>query len=103
MESPRHVHQNHHHTPAESVIEGAERRHPDVLARLEEAIGEIQDSDTFRRYLDVESRFHHYSWRNIALILSQRPDATRVAGYTAWRKLHRFVKRGERGVKIIVP
>src|SRR5438105_2553727 len=75
----------------------------DVLARLEQAVGEIQDSDTFRAYLDVQSRFHRYSWGNVALILAQRPDATRVAGYHAWLKLHRFVKKGERGIKIVVP
>jgi len=37
------------------------------------------------------------------LILSQRPDATQVAGYNAWLRLHRYVRRGEHGIKIIVP
>src|SRR3954453_11524457 len=79
------------------------RRQPDVLARLEQAVGQIQDSESFRRYLDVQARFHHYSWGNVALILAQRPDATQVAGYNAWLKMHRFVKRGETAIKIIVP
>src|SRR3954453_17377590 len=79
------------------------RRQPDVLARLEQAVGQIQDSESFRRYLDVQARFHHYSWGNVALILTQRPDATQVAGYNSWLKMHRFVKRGEHGIKIIVP
>src|SRR3954454_6426531 len=79
------------------------RRHSDILARLEQAVGAIQDSDSFRAYLDVQARFHHYSWGNVALILAQRPDATQVAGYNAWLKMHRFVKRGEHGIKIIVP
>src|ERR1700687_5844941 len=79
------------------------RQQPDVLARLERAISEIHDSDSFRRYLEVQSRFHRYSWRNVALILSQRPDAPQVAGYQAWLKFHRNVKRGEHGIKIIVP
>src|SRR5438105_13979382 len=84
---------------------GAEptRRQPDILARLEQAVGAIQDSDSFRAYLDVQARFHHYSWGNVALILAQRPDATQVAGYNAWLKMHRYVKRGEHGIKIIVP
>ncbi len=76
---------------------------PDVLNRLEQAVGQIQDSETFRRYLDVQARFHKYSWGNVALILMQRPDATLVAGYNAWLKMHRYVRKGERGVKIIVP
>ena len=34
----------------------------------------------------------------------QRPDATRVAGYSAWDKqFQRHVKRGEKGIKIIAP
>src|SRR4051812_14097158 len=80
------------------------RRHqPDIFARLEQAVGAIQDSETFRSYLDVQARFHHYSPGNVALILAQRPDATQVAGYNAWLRMHRYVKRGERSIKIIVP
>src|SRR5437870_5288269 len=76
---------------------------PDALRRLEDAIGQIHDSDTFRRYLDLQSRFHTYSWGNVALILAQRPDATRVAGFHTWLKLDRHVKKGETGIRIIVP
>src|SRR6266581_6832457 len=86
-----------------SSPEDPSRRHSDVLARLEQAVGEIQDSESFRRYLDVQARFHKYSWGNVALILAQCPDATQVAGYNAWLKMHRFVRRGEHGIKIIVP
>src|SRR5215217_678085 len=79
------------------------KRTPDILARLEQAVGIIQDSDTFRAYLDVQSRFHRYSPNNVVLILTQRPDATMVAGYNAWLKMHRYVRRGEKGIRIIVP
>ena len=75
----------------------------EILARLEQAVGQIQDSETFRQYLDVQARFHHYSFGNVALILFQCPDATRVAGYNTWLKLHRYVRRGEQGIRIIVP
>jgi hypothetical protein len=88
--------------PAPSPAEPA-RRQPDVLARLEQAVGQIQDSETFRAYLDVQATFHRYSWANVALILAQRPDATQVAGYNAWLKMHRYVRRGEKGIKIVVP
>jgi len=33
----------------------------------------------------------------------QRPDATRVAGFQTWRSMGRFVKRGEKGIRIMVP
>jgi antirestriction protein ArdC len=37
------------------------------------------------------------------LILAQRPDATQVAGYRTWQALGRQVRRGEVGIRIIVP
>ena len=63
----------------------------------------IQDSDTFRAYLDAQSKFHNYSWGNVLLILAQNPDATRVAGYRTWQSLERQVKKGEKAIRIIAP
>src|SRR5581483_2713871 len=63
----------------------------------------IQDSDSFRHFLDVQSRFHQYSWGNVALIMAQRPDASRVAGYRTWQSMGRQVVRGEKAIKIVVP
>jgi hypothetical protein len=37
------------------------------------------------------------------LIASQRPDATRVAGYQKWREFGRFVKKGAKGIFILAP
>jgi hypothetical protein len=96
----------HHNSPrfSKPPQEGAPTpRQPDILTRLEQAVGAIQDSETFRAYLDVQARFHHYSPNNAALILMQRPDATRVAGYNDWLRMHRYVRRGEKAIKIIVP
>lgn len=60
-------------------------------------------SETLRQYLSTMSRFHDYSWGNVLLILTQKPDSTRVAGFHAWRKLGRFVRKGEKGIVIIAP
>lgn len=90
-------------------MEGALGRGPEqnpqaeILQRLESAVGAIQDSQSFRKWLDVSSRFHTYSLGNQLLITAQRPDATRVAGFQAWLKLGRHVRKGEKGIKIIVP
>ena len=59
--------------------------------------------DNWRRMLEVASRFHDYSVNNLLLILCQRPDATRVAGYRKWQELRRQVRRGERGIRILAP
>ena len=60
-------------------------------------------SETLTRYLNVLARFHHYSFGNVMLIASQKPDATQVAGFHTWRKLGRWVKKGEHGITILAP
>jgi len=37
------------------------------------------------------------------LIRFQKPDATRVAGYRTWKRLGRWVRRGEHGIAILAP
>jgi hypothetical protein len=49
------------------------------------------------------AHFRDYSFRNVMLIVSQRPDATLVAGFNAWRRVGRCVKKGEKGIGIIAP
>jgi len=60
-------------------------------------------SETLIQYLAAISRFHRYSLRNVMLIASQKPAATHVAGFHAWHKLGRFVKKGEKGILILAP
>ncbi len=50
------------------------------LEVLAKAVDEVRASEAFRQFLDVQSRFHRYSWHNTLLIASPRLDATRVAG-----------------------
>jgi len=75
----------------------------DVLQQLRDGITALTDSAAWQRYLDVQRRFHQYSWGNCLLIAIQRPDATRVAGYHAWQKLNRQVNVGEKGIRILAP
>ena len=56
------------------------RRIDDSLDTLARAVDAVRASESFRRYLDVQAKFHHYSCRNTMLIAIQRPDATQVAG-----------------------
>jgi antirestriction protein ArdC len=71
--------------------------------RLAEAVAQIADSETFAAWLRARATFHEYSFGNVCLIVSQRPDATQVAGYKTWQKLGRQVRRGERGIRILAP
>lgn len=61
------------------------------------------DSARLTAFLDTMARFHRYSATNLMLILTQRPDATRVAGFQAWRSMGRFVRKGEKGIVIFAP
>lgn len=73
-----------------------------VIEQLRQALEEGQ-SERLKEYLAAMARFHHYSWHNVMLIASQKPDATHVAGFHAWHKLDRFVKKGEKGILILAP
>lgn len=61
------------------------------------------ESEVLHNYLAAMGKFHRYSASNILLIMIQRPDATHVAGYHTWRKLHRQVTRGAKGIMIFAP
>jgi hypothetical protein len=71
----------------------------DRLAQLLDA----GESEQLAGFLKAMARFHRYSFHNVCLIASQRPAATRVAGFNAWRSLNRFVRRGEKGIVILAP
>src|ERR1700676_1548670 len=73
-----------------------------ALDQLMDAL-ERGHSQTLLAYLRTMARFHRYSWGNILLIYSQRPNATHVAGFHAWLKLRRYVRKGEKGIVILAP
>src|SRR6266481_3154996 len=60
-------------------------------------------SDALTTYLKTMALFSRYSLNNLFLIARQRPDARRVAGFQTWRKLGRYVRKGEKGIAIIAP
>ena len=60
-------------------------------------------SERLTSLLQTMARFHRYSLHNVCLIMAQRPTATRVAGFHAWRTLGRFVRKGEKGIAILAP
>ncbi|HVT11659.1 MAG TPA: ArdC-like ssDNA-binding domain-containing protein [Fimbriimonadaceae bacterium] len=60
-------------------------------------------SDTLKDYLQAMARFHRYSWFNSVLIYCQRPTAQHVAGFATWKRFNRSVKKGEKGIAILVP
>ena len=76
----------------------------EITDKLEQGIKELFESDRFKEYLTTMSKFYNYSFRNTLLIAMQKPDATLIAGYTAWqRNFDRHVMKGEKGIKILAP
>ena len=76
----------------------------EITDRLEQGITELFDSERYKEYLRVMSKFHNYSFNNTLLIAMQKPDASLVAGFGKWRDdFERHVKKGEKGIKILAP
>jgi antirestriction protein ArdC len=82
---------------------GTREEASEARERLAEAVEKLADSDTFAAWLRARAAFHDYSFGNVCLIVSQRSDASRVAGYKAWQKLGRQVRKGEKGLRILAP
>jgi hypothetical protein len=74
----------------------------DALDKLADLL-DAGHSDQLTALFKTMSRFHKYSWHNVCLIASQRPMATRVAGFQTWRTLGRCVRKGEKGIAILAP
>jgi hypothetical protein len=53
--------------------------------------------------LTFSARFYEYSARNVMLIRHQNAGTTFFQGFEAWKKDGYCVKRGQRGLKILVP
>lgn len=74
----------------------------ELLEQAEQGTKAVFESENYRNYLATMSKFHSYSFRNSLLILMQKPEATHVAGYAAWKKkFNRQVQRGESGIQIV--
>ncbi|MDF9747930.1 ImmA/IrrE family metallo-endopeptidase [Natrinema salsiterrestre] len=81
--------------------------HSTMEAWAKDLVDEVDDaasSEQFKKWLDVQSRFHDYSYRNTLLINRQCPHATRVAGYRTWQnEFNRHVSEGESAIWIWAP
>jgi antirestriction protein ArdC len=75
----------------------------ELSKRLSEGVQQTFQSGRFKQYLKAVSAFHQYSARNAVLIFLQKPSATYVAGFETWKKLGRYVRRGEKGLSIFAP
>ncbi|MEK4822880.1 MULTISPECIES: ArdC-like ssDNA-binding domain-containing protein [Priestia] len=75
----------------------------DIIEKLETGIKDVMTSDRFAEWLKFASSFHKYSFGNAMLIFLQNPKATMVKGFGEWKKDGRYVKKGEKAIKILAP
>lgn len=75
----------------------------EITERLEQGVKDIFTSEMYTTYLRTMAKFHNYSFNNTLLIAMQRPDATLVAGFNAWKnKFNRYVKKVKRASRSLL-
>lgn len=67
---------------------------------LHDLISGDQSGRKWKAFLELAGRCYRYSADNIVLIYDQKPDATLLADFTTWKKVNRYVKRGQHGIYI---
>jgi antirestriction protein ArdC len=74
----------------------AEALHDSISTQVET----LRNTKQWTEFLKFATAFHAYSLNNLLLILSQRPEASQVAGFRKWQGLGRQVRTGEKSIKI---
>lgn len=71
---------------------------------LDEGVANLQlDPEKLKALLAMSALMPSYSFRNMLLILSQLPQASYVASFKEWKEFNRFVKKGEKAIRILAP
>ncbi len=73
------------------------------LAQLADALISSETTAALETWLKFAGSFHRYSMWNQILIHRQRSTATRCAGFNGWKRVGRWVKKGEKGIAILAP
>ena len=67
------------------------------------ALDIINNSDKFKQYLDIQSKFDKYSVGNCLLIMAQKPNAIKLKDFNAWKESGAYVNKNEKGIIILEP
>lgn len=89
------------------VIESKEKQTAqlkEITDKLEQGVQDVFQSDSYKELLNVMARMPHYSINNQILIAMQTGgQATMCQSFTGWKQMGRYVKSGEKGIKIFAP
>ncbi len=75
----------------------------EITTKLEKGVKDIFTTDGYKDYLNFCAKLPRYSVNNQILIMLQRPDATMCQSFTNWKEMNRFVRKGEKGIRILAP
>lgn len=72
---------------------------------LTTGVQSMMESDNFKNWLKTGGKmfYNNYSFNNAMLVWLQKPDASYVMGYEAWKEFGRNVAQGAQGAKIFMP
>ncbi|MEK4605273.1 LPD25 domain-containing protein [Bacillus sp. FSL L8-0099] len=75
-----------------------------LTKKMEKSVeGYFRTPGDLKEYLTFMAKFYHYSPSNISLIQSQFEGASAVGSFSFWKEKGFPVKKGEKGIKILVP
>lgn len=74
-----------------------------ITEKLEQGMKDVFQSDQYQNFLNTMAKFPRYSVNNSLLIMMQKPEAKLCQSFTGWKEMGRFVKKGEKGIKILAP
>lgn len=83
--------------------ENRKKEMDEIMGKLESGVASVTNSEEYRKLMDTIAKFPRYSINNNILIMLQRPDATLCQSFTGWKEMNRFVKKGEKGIRILAP
>lgn len=63
----------------------------------------VADPETIAEFMSFSSGFYNYSSRNTMLIYAQNRHASFVQSFPAWKQMGAHIKKGQKGIKILVP
>ncbi|MGQ7567392.1 PBECR4 domain-containing protein [Streptococcus suis] len=71
---------------------------------LKEGVKNYLNSDQYKNFLTAMSKLHHYSPRNLQLLLAQNSDVSVVASFKKWKEDYgRTVNKGEKSLRVWAP
>lgn len=79
------------------------QKRQELLAQLGAQAETLKTTEGWKAWLETSSKFHNYSVNNQLMIMSQRPSASKVAGFKTWQSMGRQVRKGEKGIGIFAP